>query len=132
MSLNFQLEPRAGYLHATATGEYTAVDEAQAQAVQILQACAEHGLTRALVDLRAVTGQMSPIHRHEFAEFVWRQRSDMLAAGKLRDLRIVYVDNDEIGSSERFSVTASRNRGLDSITTSDMDEALKWLGVGPA
>ncbi len=86
---------------------------------EVLTLCQTESHQKFLVNISNMTGKVSPMERFELAV---KGASLFLYKGKYA---IVYR-KEEIN---RFAETVGVNRGLNARIFSEMDEAMKWLGV---
>lgn len=130
MSLEVHIEPSAKYLHVTITGAYNFAAMKQ-NFIHILERCTALKLSAILIDVRQMTseGPISTIDRFEFGEFVAAQAAEFRAQGLTR-LRVAALGT-EAQVAPHFTETVAVNRGLPLKTTTDLAEALAWLGVEP-
>jgi hypothetical protein len=130
MNVNLAIEPRAGYLLVTLTGEYQA-DSARQIFAQTLDACVEHKLQRVLMDIRSLKTKMpiTTLDRYQFVEALAQSRIDHLAWG-LESLQFALVETEDQIDPKRFGETVAANRGVNAKATTDIADALAWLGVG--
>ena len=89
-------------------------------------------MANVLGDPRVVTGSTTVIDRYEYVELVARRQFMMMLAGRLRDVRLAYVDNPETADPRHNNTTVRRHHGIDLMATNDMAEAQNWLGVPSA
>jgi hypothetical protein len=112
------IEGRNGYLYVEYSEPYqfnNLVDIMN----EVVALCKTENYQKFLVDISGMTGKVAPMERFELAV---KGASLFLYKGKYA---IVYR-KEEIN---RFAETVGVNRGLNARIFSDMDEAMKWLGV---
>jgi hypothetical protein len=124
----YELEPRHTYLLVSVHGPVD-LREGRAVLTAALRACAEHGLSKVLIDARSVEGGLSVLDRYDYADFMSRQLGPGIGAGGLLGVRIAAVGREPLISPGRLGETVAANRGVDLKITDSMDEALEWLEV---
>src|SRR5580765_8445256 len=89
MTIELRFEPRDGYLSVAVSGRFE-LAEAQAATARVIQACEAQQQWKALLDIRAVTGQPTDTERFRYGESVAAQ---VLAVGQRAgaSLRLAYV-----------------------------------------
>lgn len=130
MGLSLRIEPRDTYLYVVLTGAFS-LPEAKTLSLRILDACVEHRITKVLVDVHAVSGPISVMERFDYAEFLSQKHLEYVAR-KLPPARFAYVGTEPIIDPGRFGETVAVNRGMAIRATTDLREALRWLGVESA
>jgi hypothetical protein len=128
-TMTLELEPREGYLYACLSGDYS-LPETKALSLQCLEACAQHHRSKLLLDVRSVQGSNSLTQIYEYAEFLAAEAIKVQRQAGVA-LRLVFVGRPPLLDPERFGITVARNRGLAAMSTGDIDEAYRWLGVEP-
>jgi len=132
MTLRVDLQPRDTYLAVFLTGSFEPGDVQTHLIKQVLDACAELRLSRILLDLRPVQGELSTMDRWNHFEFLAHQIRDYSASGRLRGLRLAYLGTPSQVDSQGFGETVAVNRGIDLRATTELEEALSFLGVDRA
>ena len=89
-----------------------------------------HRLSRALADCRGVTGPVSVADRYSFGVHVAELHLEHLFDTKEK-LKVAFVGTPAVIDPGRLGETVAVNRGADVKATTDMQEALAWLGVDP-
>ncbi len=125
--LRFDIEPRAGYVYAALSGEFTL---ASAKDVYrgILQAAAREGQPRILMDCTRITGEMTISDRLEFGMHMAEQQSSVLSqlpGGP----QVAILAAAPIMDPGRFTQTVANNRGVRMRASESLQELLSWLGV---
>lgn len=125
MKMQIECEPRRGYLYVRVTGKFDAW-----RAVKLFgEALAEarkSSLTGILGDVTAMTGFESGSQvdgRFHVA--------GAIASVLPMNMKVVCLESLGQIMDDKFEENVAVNRGADSLVTSDMGEALEWLGVGP-
>jgi hypothetical protein len=129
MGLDLGVEQKTDYLLITVTGAFD-IESAKESARRSLDLCQARKQSKALVDCRNATGSLSTVDRYDFATYV----AELHARYALEHgaaLRVAYVGNEPFIDPGRFGETVAMNRGALIKVTTDMNEALAWLGVGP-
>ena len=131
MASHLEIARQENYLSASITGECS-LSEAKDHFKQILDACVEYKLSRALVDVRTITIllPMTITKRFEFAEFLARAYWEG-PIRELRGFRLACVGNPAHVDPGGFGETVARNRGVNVKITTNMDEALAWIQAEP-
>ena len=130
MSLDMRVEPGRDYLTIFVSGTF-ALQLANALTPRILDACAEHRASRLLLDVRAVKGTLWVAERFIYSETFARLYMERRAAGKLDHVQIACVGTSPVIDPQRFGEKVARARGLPLKVSTDIEEALAWLGVNP-
>jgi hypothetical protein len=123
-------EPHSTHLVVIATGSFD-LESATAMASRAIAAAEALGLDRILVDCRLVSGTLSTIERFTYANLVAQRHAGYMAA-RGHQLRVAYVGREPLIDPERFTETVAVNRGALVKMTTDLAEALAWLGVSAA
>ena len=129
MSLHLDLNARGSYLSVLLTGSFEPGDAQTHLLRQVLDACAEMGSSRILVDLRPVQGELSTMDRWNHFEFLAHLIQAYSASGRLRDVRLAYLGTPSQVDPQGFGETVARNRGISLRATTDPEEAFDFLGV---
>jgi hypothetical protein len=130
MSLNLQCEPRETYLYVRFTGVF-ALREAEDLSLRFLDACFEHGKSKALIDIRSVEGDPTTMERWEYSVFIANQVLNYRTSGRLQYLRLAYLGSLPLIDPLKFGETVAVNRGLNVKATTDIDVAFAWLEFVP-
>jgi len=120
---DFTLEPREGYLyvHLVPGFEITAENMA-ALWIAISDAGREHGLRHALVEGDNVTRRLTTMQSFDHAALAARLLPGLTVAACFRG----YVPDQQT----QFFQVAALNRGVRAEFFQDLNDALRWLGVG--
>jgi hypothetical protein len=121
-----EIEPRPTYLYVRLAGPFE-LAAAQADGRQFLEAGAAHGLSRFLVNGLELTGRPSVADRYAYSEYMAKEVSALVAAGRLKRPRLAYVLKPPVADNLLFGLTVAVNRGIDATVTADLDKALRWL-----
>lgn len=126
--LSLTIEPRQSYLYVIATGNFD-LYAAQNSFRKIFSAVAQHNLSKVLIDLRPLEGNMSTMDRFSLAEFVSSERFEHEGTVAVR---LAVVGKHPIVEPQRFGETVARNRGVNVCVMTDIDDALEWLDISAA
>lgn len=125
MSVTYEINLLPTHILVKVEGSY-ALDDAVQLVGAALEAASLHQQKRILIDARKVTGDLSTTQRFEFGEAVARlysQRPETCAA------LIALVGSEPLIDPRRFGETVAVNRGAPVKATTDIQEALEWLGI---
>lgn len=114
-------EMRRDHLHVVVSGDFDAA-RARLELANILRCSATSGITRILVDARAVGSLVPTADRYQLAT----QLADQ-SQGRVRMAIVVDPSNRH---TQTFEDTAT-NRGVAVRTTVSMPEAVEFLGLPP-
>lgn len=125
MSIQYEIQVHTDHVCMVCEGDYVLTD-----ALHIIQTALEtadrNKLLKILFDWRNVQGQLTTMQRYELAEQGASLYAKMPAAGRIL---IAMVNNEETVDPERFGEEVAINRGVPLKVTTDMQEALMWLGI---
>ena len=109
------------FLLATAVGRVS-FEELLRVFKNVVDTATERGLQKILMDFSAVTGELSSIDLYEIGK-------TMAEHCKARSIhpKVAVVGNPPLVTG--FGAQVASNRGLVSMTFSETEPALKWLGV---
>ena len=130
MSLNIHVELKEGYLYLLVEGTYDYPSLVNLSDIS-LKACAEHHVSKVLVDFRKMVGLPTDSERYAFAEQAAMKHDAMVAVGKIKRCRFAYLALSIQEDRKKLVETVSVNRGMLTIVTTDMKVALDWLVVEP-
>jgi hypothetical protein len=125
--LHLDVEPRAGYLYATLSGEFS-VSGAQSAFRGVLQAAARSRQARMLLDCTRVTGEMTIADRLAFGSFIAEEQQRMLAQLPAAP-QVAILAVPPIMDPGRFTQAVANNRGVRLRASDSLPELLSWLGV---
>lgn len=130
MSLLLRTRVEPGSLHARISGPFS-LDEAKRTFLEILAAIAQHKMDKVLIDGREIEGVPTTIQRFIYGEFA------ATATRTLRERKVfpnppqfAYVLKEPVLDPMRFGETVAVNRGMHVKAFDDLEDALRWLGVG--
>jgi hypothetical protein len=112
------------YLHTVVSGIRNR-QNVMAVTTDVLKACREHNINKALIDVRQLKGRLSVIDSFFIAakEFANIRKYNIIN-------KAVIVDNKENEERYRFFENVAVNRGYNIRFFSDSDIALEWLLKG--
>ena len=128
MTLTVDIEPRAHYLYAAVSGEFSVLG-AQAAFDRALQAALPLAQTRILIDVRHVSGRPSQDERYALGLFVAAEQR-LFAAKTAFATRVAVLGKRPLVDPNRFGETVAINSGAKVKVSESLDEAFAWLGVG--
>jgi hypothetical protein len=121
----------SGVLRATFVGEFS-LAEAEQNFLEILDAAAHHETDKILLDGRDVQGNVQTIERFLFGEFTAHAVARYTQERSPRRVpQFAYVIHEPILDPQRFGETVAVNRGMWVKVFDNLEEALRWLNVGP-
>jgi hypothetical protein len=125
--LNFDIEPRVGYLYVTLAGALE-LGEAEAKFSEMLVAAARLKQSKILIDCTRVTGTWTPDDRYAFgshlAAEVERRASQFPAFPRIAIYAVA-----PLMDPNRYTQTVANNRGAQVRASDSLQELLSWLGV---
>ena len=127
--MEVEIQDHDGYIHAVITGQNEV-----GSSLEILEKVLVHsGKTKVpsiLYDSREVTGKLSTGEIYEFSTKgigIWMKN---FLSGKIRKVKIVFLMSEQNFDPNRFGENIASGRGIDFVlTTTDHDEAMKFLGI---
>jgi hypothetical protein len=125
MNIELNFEVRSSYLYAKAVGVFN-LKEAMDCYRRILETAAQKNLLRILFDVCALTGDMTTMDRYVQSDFLAKE---MTKQENPVSLKFAIVGNEPFLDPQRFGETVARNRGILLKVTTDINQALEWLGV---
>jgi hypothetical protein len=114
-----KMEHGPKYLHVEVAGVFN-LQRAKVFTDEIKKVCAESGQSKALVDARKVEGKISILDRYELGKYITHVRDTVT--------RIALVGPEEQMLSDKFLENVTNNLGVRTLVTTDIDEAIQWLG----
>jgi hypothetical protein len=118
-------EARDGYLYVGVAGEFNP-SRSRGRITTMLETLLLWGHDRVLWDISRVTGfeveRVSVMYRFD--------ASQLIASSLPKDFKLAVLQTPAQLDPERFGETVMSNRGVMVKVTTDLDEALEWLGVG--
>ncbi|MGE5638756.1 MAG: STAS domain-containing protein [Clostridia bacterium] len=128
--LQFDVEPRAGYLYYRVSGT---IDTPHAQNAysEALRQAVRYGQARLLIDLTGVTGTWPAENRLLFGIFMADEHQRMQAQFA-EPLRVAMLAVPPIMDPGRYTQAVANNRGVQMKTSESLAELLGWLLITPA
>lgn len=127
MSLSQQIEVHNDYLNVVISGDFS-LTELIALAKEMYAAIIQHNITKALIDLRLMTGTPSMLERFAYARFIAEEGLAQRGPGH-SVLRLAYVGHEAMVDPDSFGEIVARNRGAFVKGTADEQAARAWLGI---
>ena len=131
MNMKMEIIYETGYLHIKISGKFS-LTEANDNFVKIMEAAAQSGDNRVLIDCLSLEGTMTTTERLQYSSFVIKQIEEFSSRGVHRSIRLAYVVLPPLADPERFAETFAVNRGINARMFDTIDEAFKWLEIEPA
>ena len=125
--MQFEVEPRLGYLYATVSGPFTLAPALSGYRT-VLQEAARYGVARMLLDCTRVTGEMTVADRLAFGTFMAEEQQRM-AAQLPEAPQVAILAVPPIMDPGRFTQSVANNRGVRMRASDSLQELLSWLGV---
>ncbi len=122
MKLNASYEVRDGYLYVKAMGEFVP-STAQETLYELVEKASSHALNRILCDITLVTG----LDAQQTATMTRFDTSLLVVKSFPKNFRLAVLET--VQQLDIFDENVMVNRGTIVKVTSDLNEALEWLGV---
>ena len=123
MSYQLNIKKEADYLHVQVTGIRT-METVMSLTTDVLSSCFEHKCSKALIDIKAMSGNLDPLDSYGFS-------SDYLPGlESARNLKVAVVDLEKNRNFYDMVMYNARRRGLDIYILSDVDKAVELLKEG--
>lgn len=122
MKLNASYEVRDGYLYVKAIGEFVP-STAQEILYELVEKASSHALNRILCDITLVTG----LDAQQTAMMTRFDTSLLVVKLIPKNFRLAVLET--VQQLDIFDENVMVNRGAIVKVTSDLNEALEWLGV---
>ena len=119
MSYDISTEVEQGYIKLVVSGEQT-LENNKKLVFQILEACAENNVSKAIIDIREILGQPGVLADYDLANIAAKE-----ALGAIKKAALLY--RQETHAYTSFFETVIRNRGVNLLAFLDEDEAIEWL-----
>jgi hypothetical protein len=126
MNISLKFESREGFLYCESSGDYS-FEGACSMIQEVLAESAQRGATKVLVDCLQMEGSPSRVERYALAEFLAEGVIDYIIAGK-SFLRLAVLGREPLVDPTRFAELVATNRGVQTKTVEQMEDAVKWLG----
>ena len=127
MSLEVEIIRHNEYVEAIVTGEYDH-QEAIDKFPIVLTACKIEDFSKVLIDFRKLDGDIYAVQKIMYSLKVIDQIRYYFAS-KSKDMQFAYVGKAPQVSTYEPGLEIAEIEGIQAITTVDINEALKWLGV---
>ena len=131
MNMKLEITNEPDYLHTKISGKFS-FTEANDYFVKIMEAAAQYGVDRILLDCITLEGTMTTFQRFQYSSFVINQIDEFSKLGVPRGIRLAYVVLPPIADPGRFGETFAVNRGVNVRIFDTIDEAINWLEIEPA
>ncbi|MHC5053180.1 MAG: hypothetical protein ACYTKD_00510 [Planctomycetota bacterium] len=95
--------------------------------VEVLDAEAEYGISKVLIDCRTVEGGITTLERFYYATFASDEHLYRRLSGELPPCAFAFVGTEPLIDPRRFGETVMVNRGVRAKVTVDFGEAEEWL-----
>jgi len=128
MGISLRFEAKEEFLHCMASGTYSfedgclVIDEVLAESTQC-------GATKVLVDCLLIDGSPTMFERYALSEFLAQEVVGYIIAGKIVP-RLAILGREPLVDPNRFGELVARNRGVQTRTVEEMEDAVNWLGDG--
>ena len=122
MKLNASYEVRDGYLYVKAMGEFVP-STAQETLYELVEKASSHALNRILCEITLVTG----LDAQQTATITRFDTSLLVVKSFPKNFRLAVLET--VQQLDIFDENVMVNRGTIVKVTSDLNEALEWLGV---
>jgi hypothetical protein len=125
MSISVHVTVEASHILFTAKGSYERLETLE-HFRKAFDLANKEKSSRLLIDIRNVVGEIPTMDRFEIGVLL----SDLvLRQSDVQTTRIAIVRNDPIIDPHRFTEIVATNRGVQLKVTSELQEALEWLGI---
>ena len=131
MDIIIEMRPESGYLHASATGEFS-LEEAKRTFLEMLEAVARHQVMKVLFDGRRLTGDPDTLERFYYGKYAADAVLQFKDRGVSPATQFAYVLKEPVLDPQRFGETVAVNRGMLVKTFDNLEDALGSLGIAPA
>jgi hypothetical protein len=101
------------------------LDEARVAYASLLRDCRRRGVSRMLLDCRALHGGFTPFQRYEFGLYV----AERHVHDARREVRVAMVGRAPLVEPGRLGELVAVNRGAPVRVLGEMEEAYRFLGV---
>ena len=129
MALEVELIKKADYLLVNVSGTYD-MEEAVEKFPLVLSSCRRNYLNKALIDYRLLKGRIDATQKLIYALGVKDHYELHLNSGG-QPLQIALLGSPSHVTSYDPGMELAKSEDLPFMLTSDIDEALKWLGIHP-
>ena len=122
MSIEYQIDPKDGYLYAEVWGTFD-LDQAKEMYPRIFDAIHEHAESKICIDFRRLEGDISILARYELGVLMAKVKA------KSQPIQIACIGTKKQVLRDKFLEMVAINRGVNIKIATDIEEALQWLGV---
>ena len=130
MNMQIEMRPESDLLSVHATGEF-ALEEAKRTFLELMEAVALYKSKQVLFDGRTLVGKPKTMERFYYGEFAAQTVLQYSKRGVSRATQFGYVLREPVLDPRRFGETVAWNRGVRVKAFSNVEDALKWLGIAP-
>jgi hypothetical protein len=131
MSMILEISAYSGFLHVDAMGKFSLVG-AKRTFIEMLEAVARNKVGKVLFDGRGLAGNPILMERFYYGEFAAQAVGEFTDRGVSRATRFAYVLDVPMLDPGRFGETVAVNRGMFVKMFDNLEDALRWLGIGSA
>jgi hypothetical protein len=118
MSHLLDIVKKEDYLQITFSGPFS-IDAAKRSVDDMVAACRKEHCAKVLFDCRPMTGDLTVLDRFEVGQY---------GEGTIpQTVKIAMLGRNEQILPDRFFETVARNRGVNLLLFTEVDDALKWL-----
>jgi len=131
--MDSKVENRGSYIYVQVSGELKKDDESQYNearriALEVIKLADQTGITKIFCDAESLSGEISFATRVSFSLFLVNQNIEQLKKRKYV-FQVAFLTRSEIIDPGKIAVAILRNRGVNVLVTTDMPEAVRWLGI---
>ena len=131
MGMILKMHVEAGCLCVAAIGEFS-LAEAKRAFLEVLDAVARHKMEKVLLDGRELAGEPATMARFYYGEFAAQAVAMSAKRRASRAPQFAYVLKVPVRDPRRFGETVAVNRSMHVKVFDNLEEAHRWLGLGPA
>jgi hypothetical protein len=126
--LKAEIQVIGSYVYAPMSGRY---EDGQFKSyyAEAVKAAHKAGLLKIMIDVRAVTGELTPAQRLGLAELEAAQRVEAVAGARRSDYRVAIIGWPPLLDPDSPAMHRARQRGTPLAMFETIAEALTWLGV---
>ena len=125
--LNFDVEPRVGYLYVTVTGQLE-VAKAEGALAEVFGIAARTRQPRILLDCSRLAGTWGPDERYTVGSFIAAELERRESQFPERPRLAIYAVAP-LMDPNRYTQTVATNRGALVRSSDSLQELISWLGV---
>ena len=127
MCMEIYITVKSDYIYLRCTGDVSP-EEVKKLFSRSIDAMFEHGISKVLIDVKSVTGDLTTMDRIECADFLADEILNR-ALGKVE--KITVVGDEPPLDPCRIGEVLARGRGVNVMVTTDLDEAIWWIKLSP-